>query len=135
MEAVSQEAAVLGSSVAEVAIVVGAEAALVEVVVAEGKRTSAGTMAAVRPADGSAGNWGCSHKPMGRRQRLGGLAVVVCVDLPGNRYRMTSRSVVGSQCCYGHRQVEQSCSLQPQQQPQKIECAGPRKVLILQWAM
>jgi hypothetical protein len=135
MEAASQEPAVLGSWVAEVAIVVGAEAALVVVVVVEDKKTFAGTMASVRPADGSVDNWGCSHKLMDHKQLLEELVVVVCVDLPGNRYRMTSRSVVGSQCCCGHRQVEQSCSLQPQQQPQKIECAGPRKVLILQWAM
>ena len=127
-----QGAAVLGSSVAEVAIVVGAEAAPVAVVVVEGTKISAGMMASVPVADDLVGNWGYSHKRKGHKQRLGELVAVVCVDPPGIRYPMTSRLGVGSRCCYGHRKVEQSYSSQPQQQPQRIGCAGPRKVSTLQ---
>jgi hypothetical protein len=134
MGAVSQEPAVLGSSVGEVALV-GAEAVLVAVVVVEDKMTSAGMTASVPPADGSVDNWGCLHKLMGHKQLLGEPAAAVCVGLPGIHYLMTSRSVVDSQYYCGHRQVEQSCSLQLQLQPLKIECAGPKKVLTLQWAM
>jgi hypothetical protein len=109
-ELVLQELRVPGSSVAEVVIVAGAEVAPVAVAVVEDRKTSVGTMASEPAVDGSVDNWGCLHKPMDHRQLLEELVAVVCVDLPGNHYLMTSRSVVDSRCYYGHRQVEQSCS-------------------------
>jgi hypothetical protein len=105
MGAVSEGAAVLESSVAGVVIVVGAEVAPVAVVGVEGRKTFAGTMALVPVADGSVGNWECSHKPTGHKQRLGELVAVVYVGPLGIRRPRTFRPVVGSRCCYGHKQV------------------------------
>lgn len=58
---------------------------------------------------------------------------MVCVGLLGIRYLMTFRSVAGSLCYYGHRQVEQRfCSSQLQPQPPKTECVDLMRVANLQ---